>query len=887
MLVQFTSIFSGAYPTHIAVPFEQGKIHDLSYLYLEGVPIQPVVAALWPDGSVKWAHIYGLFEFKNYDLTISNTQQQYDGLTIIDGKIDTGIYHASFDQYGQLTIDRFVNLARSFMIDERQIQWQFEGTTECILKGPICAIYKLNGWYQSDEKRVAAFVKQTTYITFFYNSSYIKISHASTFADNMNDHSIFMLGYMFPKAEIIPLLIARDLGQKFPNFIDNEENVFCQWPGSTEISTFNETEPQEIYKFKYLSRGPLLTTRMPNEYLRAWDSNKDTTECKAEYARAANMQGLSLHNDLCLVLDRTNEINFYLNPIGIIQNVDSKVFGPINITNESNETDNLVTNGIHGCEKSYERFAAYGAFIFGNQFSDELLKENRPSLHHCWSNNHYQACSIMWLHTFRSCKYNIIRYARRITDYYASIGMIRYDEPEIRFHQLGAFYNCKGVLPWGSRAYGMDDNDIDADLIGHWPDPSSLLYSWLIDANYWHKDGYDLWTSNVKPYTEGSNRDVNTTLVHTLTLFEYTHNQALRTNIEGMINDLITSPLSIWEPTWLSRYYEYNPNNISFNNFVLRENEVQYENVYGIALNLLAYKISNDRKYVDKLLPIIPRMHRLIAFFGPLDLWNYYNIKPGPLTAGDLHFTYQWPRLAKVLEDENITVPTKWEEIGNYGGGACRWDAPWDCEARGTHIAIRIPEAGSFTVTIDATTVSSGDIQATSLKVQDPNEQLVLDIPQLLIGNKKIRPSTWRIDREVYEVTAAIPGIYTIIIGSNEIALCGKLTEFDEAQYLQARDKTGTNEEQIYFFKICQMFCKELAECELTFTTYGNKNPCSIDGKFYKPGQTITMRPPSQFNIHCEGDAYVKMIINSVEKYPLLIATTQQELLTFNDLLSY
>lgn len=922
MKVNISSPFAGKYPSHIVVPFAKGALTDANKVSLTPAQlIQPVIAATWPDGSIKWLHLYTELQ-PNIEYEVSMDVQtlpvvpdsKLKVLQLSDGdfQIENGQYVAFLDGItGGLTIEGVCEDAGSFLTDERIISWNCEGTVTLIEQGPVCAIFKIEGWYQTVEKRVAPFCKQVTYITFFNDSPLIKFSHATIFADNMNERSIFQLGYKFPSSVSERIkLTSRDLEQKFPNYIDG--NIFYVWPGFSDASQSNETDLIEIYKFRYLNTGPLITTRMPDNYLKAWLAQKDTTECKAEYARNGNMQGIAVHNEFALIIDGVDVdvTDYNLNPIGMVINLETEVFGKVAPVNndipEFLAVDKICKDMIRGCELSATRFRAFGMWIFGNSHHDELINEYRPSLHRVWSNNHYQQSSIFWLHAFRSGDYEILRWARRATEYYSSIGQVKYDQlagyydgnnvhrpdvPETKFHRPGAFYHCKGVLPWGGRDYGMDSNDVDADLIGHWIDPSSLLYSWVIDANLWSRDAYSLWDTNVRSrlYTSGTRRDVNTTLVHAITLYQHTHDDVLLANINGMIAGLISMPLvdqapgPIWEPTWLERYYEFNPNNVLFNQYVLTTLQTllpDYEGIWAISLACLAYRMTNNISYLTNLIPTIQRNLKVPAQFG--DSWQAYNFKPGPITGGDRHFCYQWPRLSKALQDAGIlTWPSEWPEPGNYANGQCRYDKQWDIDARGTHIMVNIPEGvPQFDLMIDATGASGADCQAAHLQVKDPLQNIALDVPRIPISNyvfnKQWRPTNWRVDRQEYVIqTNGLAGIWEVSLGANELALCAPLTEYHEAQYLQSLDKTGTSETQKYQFKICSLYLLKIVDnivmCK--FVARGKKTVSFLNGDWLMNMQLreTEITDYLKLDIYCEGDAFIELQIECEDRYPLLI----------------
>ena len=60
------------------------------------------------------------------------------------------------------------------------------------------------------------------------------------------------------------------------------------------------TRPEGVYKFQCFLTGRLLDSRLPNEYFSALDTQTDTSECKPQYARAANLEGVAIRNEFAL-----------------------------------------------------------------------------------------------------------------------------------------------------------------------------------------------------------------------------------------------------------------------------------------------------------------------------------------------------------------------------------------------------------------------------------------------------------------------------------------------------------------------------------------------------------------------------------------------------------
>ena len=797
MKIQCTSELHAPYQSHIVIPFAEGKIFSANLIArVDRKPVQPVIAATWPDGSIKWLHLYTEL-VKDIELEFIKEPIEYEPLQT----------NVTIDPVtGNISLADHFAEACSFLVDEQLQEWSFKGTVTLIESGPVVIIYKLDGF-------LGPFCRQVTYITI--SAHYIKFSHAVIFTENMNNYSVHQLGYNFNNGQNIRLT-SLDMEQKFPNHVDLEKQIFYQWPGISKHYNIYDTEPEHIYKFKYLYDGPLITTRMPNEYLAAWPG------C-ATAGRMANMQGIALHNDFAVMIDykyKGEEVMYQTNPIGIVVDTATKVFGSIVPFDKTDQIDLLVYNVLTGCDQSCQRFMDYGLFIFGNLHNDEYPNDHRPALENVWANLTHQNCSQAWQHVFRSATH--IKITRRITDYYASI---------CQNHITGEFYDDKGILPWGG----------NSSLLDTYTNPSGLLYSWLIDANYWHRDAYDLWNINVHRRLRdwGSDSDVNATLI---TLYEYTHDKTLIPYIENMG----TKPLA---------YYDYRDDNAQFNQRIL---DLSINNV-DIGINLIAFDITKDISFLAKLRQILPRVKRSIAFFSGIDLWNYYNFK-------DINFCYQWPRLKYALEVAGINAFTyTWDEPGNYANAVCKYDNMDDIANCATEIFV---EAEShLLITLD--TIGNAP---TSFTVFNPEEQIIFHIPRLKFANKRIRSSTWQVDREEYKL-AVTPGVYRLAIASNEIAVCGKLTDLPEVQRL--------NNEQSYLIKISQMYLLKLSSATLIFEAFGKSSPVMVGGKWMRPEQRLVYtlyENISQLNIHCEGDSYVRMTIDSTVKYPLLMGKSKEDL---------
>jgi hypothetical protein len=668
-------------------------------------------------------------------------------------------------------------------------------------------------------------------------------------------------------------LMTKDLWQKCPKEvkIGRDELTYYAWPKHGELSTpdATATRPEGVYKFQCFLTGRLLDSRLPGDYFSALEEQTDTRECKAEYARAANLEGVAIHNEFALALmppageqakgtDNTiaNLQRLYAeSPIARVSPTavaSSGVLGPVSASrSEFASVERAVRDGILGYARSIERYGDYGWAIYGNTHHEELMNPaaagvagGRPSLHRVWSNNHYQHVSTSWRLFALQGDAKLLDWARIATDNYASIGQVRYDGlrgrvdgegkhhpgPSRKFHLPGAFFHCKGFVPWGGRDFGMDSNDVDAALTGHWPDPSGLLFAWLFDANRWAKDGYDLWLANVKFPTGSARREINTTLVHAITAHEYQPKAETLAAIKGMARGLTSIPIveqrpgPIWEPTWLSRYYELLPDDAAFNRYIVESADAVgcgVEGIWSLALSATAYQITKDEKYLRQHAGTLARAVRQVFYdAAPDKRWDKYGFGPGP--GRDGHFVLQWHRFSAALKDAKIESLPPPDEPGNYlcGAGRCGFDI------------LIWKETAAATMTVDATALSGGDIHATSMKVLSPKGQAVLEVPRLPMSAampqvvRRTRESSWEVAREAYTIPAGEAGLYTLRLVSHQIGVFQPVTSLSECQVVKNSKLAGSPDPCFAWAKLTRGYLVPLArgKIELTFTAMGERD---------------------------------------------------------------
>ncbi len=673
------------------------------------------------------------------------------------------------------------------------------------------------------------------------------------------------------------VLLAKDFWQKFPKEVKlgSDELIYYAWPKHGELARLDPaaTRLDRIYKFECFLTGRLLDSRLPNDFFAALEAQTDSTECKAVFARSANLEGVSMHNEFALVVlppgGNATATARYLaslqqlyaaHPIatlGPAAVAASGVLGPVTSTGGTfSEVHQSVRDGMLGYARSIQRWGDYGWCLYGNAHSDELMNpaaagvpEGRPSLHRVWINNHYQHASAAWQLWALDGDPRMLEWARACTDNYASIAQVRYDAmrgryngrgehedcPDVMFHAVGGFWHCKGFVPWGGRDYGMLKDDLDAGLTGHWPDPSALLSAWLFDADRWALDGYELWLDKVKFPTGGTRREINETIVHAINAYEFRPKPEILAAIQGMARGLSSEPIveqhpgPLCDPTWLSRYHELAPEDRAFNKFLLESADtvgLRIAGTWTLALSATAYEMTKDEAYLRRHAGTLARCVRQVFHDPAADKrWDGYGFGP----TRDGKFLSQWHRFSYALQKAGIDALPAPDEPGHYFCGACRFNAPRDVADRGTGILIWSDTAPPE-LKLEACPLGRGGIQGTSLRVVSPKRKTILDIEQIGISSDKAprtavtRASSWEAVSETHTLPPGESGLYTVLLGSNRIGVFQPISSYPECQVLRLAPKN--REPTIYAATLSHGYLVPLtsARIRLAFTAAGTSD---------------------------------------------------------------
>lgn len=732
------------------------------------------------------------------------------------------------------------------------------------------------------------------------------------------------------------VLLTKDFWQKCPKEVklSPDELVYYAWPKHGELcgDDPDATRLEKIYKFQCFHRGNLLTSLLPKNYFDALKNQQDTTECRAEYAAAANMQGVSLRNEFALVIlpdaadaqaldARLGKLEqLYLQDpaarVSPAAMAASGAFGPVAAAGHGfDEFEDTAVRSVLGFAHSVVRYGDYGWAIYGNTHHAELMNPaaagvpgGRPSLHRVWNNNHYQHVSTAWQVWALNGDPRLLQWARTSTDNYASIGEMRYDKkwyqqppgksrrPSVKFHYPGAFYHCKGLVPWGGRDYGMPEatDDVDAHWTGHWTDPAALLLAWLLDADRWSKDGYDLWLSEVQLPTGGVAREANSTLVQEIQAYQYEPRPEFLESIRRRGSRLMAGPLinqrpgPLWAPDWLSRYHEMFPDDKAFEKFLLESADtmgINDEAFCTLALCASAYDITGDKKYLLQHAGTLDRIRRRL-FHDPAGRWEDYGNGPGPL--GDWQFARQWHRFARALVDAGITKLEPVHEDGSYLGSVTRFDNEADLAARATTVLFQKPDDAPMRLVLDGMGLSRSDVAATSLRLMSPARRSLWFVPRIPMSKGSTqwtrRPSTWNAGREIYKAEGP-PGLYTLLIGSDQSFFQG-ISPGPECQLVRNEQVPNWNEPVTHRCQITTGWLVPVTRSPITleFSATGTRNGSHVSveptggtrwERWLVAGNSDRLRldhaqAPWKLEVHGQRTSVTDIVVKSSVPVPLL-----------------
>lgn len=326
-------------------------------------------------------------------------------------------------------------------------------------------------------------------------------------------------------------LFAKDFWQKFPKEVElsGAGVIYHQWPthGRRTYTTTEELESTNIYNYGCFHQGKYLDLQLPIEYYETLlTSSEANAECLPRFALSSYADGLSLYNEFTIMFSPVSTDIDEQNLAKLIQDrpialpgsqwcCDSQVVGRIAPPDYTNfaQVEEFVENA-YAPFFSADVQDSYGQFNYGDGHHTWIPSQDRSSLHRTWHNNHYHSTQQGWQLFFRNQKRVLLDAVRIQTDHTASVDFMRWDEyrgyrtgqaetrkesvAEYQWHSLGSFYHCKGQVHWGAPGYGGPNFDTYAGQSGHFVDASGQIHAWLVDANRWSKDTYEIWYRGIR-----------------------------------------------------------------------------------------------------------------------------------------------------------------------------------------------------------------------------------------------------------------------------------------------------------------------------------------------------------------------------------------------------
>ncbi len=605
-----------SFPTHFTVPFASGVVTTGNF-YLQQVPsgsaVKTVVPAQceivgrWPDNSVKWMHVYANARWINgakcsYQLrwdnahnavagsvTASEDAQKYTintgAVTFTVPKAHPAIVCPGVVSSGyQLEVQ--LSGGSSFYAASGVPTWTVE------LSGTSAITLKATGLYIGNG---ATFAKYTARITARSNSPIVDLKMATTFTNDMRTRYVSYMGWHFP--DFTGEVLTRYLANKEPaNVVSAFGNTtFQQWPANLADTNAPEdyTDFNELWKLKWLKKGPYLNAVMPTGYKNSFTSatvTGDTTELKLQTVNNADMIGITFQTEFAINLGASSGSAYQdlweARPIGHRSPAlacATKAMGPIAAYGSTyTDSDSLAKQTLISNFNNEHRYNLTGWHVFGNSHHHEYPYRGRPDYHRIWSNNHYGVTRALWTNWFASADSGLLEHARKSTDNTSNIAQLRHtpaiDSGRCRYD--GTMYHCKSFVPWGFRASGelAYGNETDTAYCSHYVYADSLLLAFYMDANYWAKDGYEAWLNGIGKRTGSAGnvgfhwpitsygREVNTSMYQAMVAYEYNPGQSgVLAGISGMKDSLMdaypsggpytkgTQPGAMWESASLGK----------------------------------------------------------------------------------------------------------------------------------------------------------------------------------------------------------------------------------------------------------------------------------------------------------------------------------------------
>jgi len=524
-------VATATWPSHFSVPIESGSLSPnyamrLTAQYDDGEEIYQAAqfqpASYWPDGSVKWLHIYSDLEWSGgvspeykfrYGAGLAaNPSTSLSATSTSSGiRIDTGT-----TSFTILNNSPIINSGSYFMVDAAGNTYNPTGVVTSIeSSGRSQIVVKVSGNLSTSGG--SSLSKFVTYITANADSDIVKYQHSCIFTADMRQNFVAALGLRFNA--FTGQVLTRNFEKKLPFTVtpSGGNTTVWLWPsGRADTNTPSDWADNNAFRFAYLHKGSgsqsVLNVNMPTGYINTCSGLLSSNFYLLD-ALVADLYGLSMDMDFAINLGTSGtdkQTLFTHKPIGVRETLTSasaKAAENIGAHNEyyANFYDNLfnaaiskfVTNDL-AQDYGWTRYGGtYNSFVASGRLNDVVYSNIPGSYHRLSSNDHYNLAKLAYLQFLSSANTGCLNTARIICDHNRAVATIKHDNTS--YTSLSGRYigtQAHAYTVHGLGFNGVRETSFNAEhwaLQNHFVHPSRFIYSWLIDANPMMRDAYNAW----------------------------------------------------------------------------------------------------------------------------------------------------------------------------------------------------------------------------------------------------------------------------------------------------------------------------------------------------------------------------------------------------------
>jgi len=540
------------FPTHWSIPFAQGAVTGTPSFFLRerttslsehSVNAQFRPISRWPDGSIRWMHVYGNAKWEGgvpgtyklrwgYDFSAPSTSELVLSESATGYNVNTGPASFVIPKAYPGIVGEGIGGGGPFIVDNSGNRYAPTGTNIITIEESGTARFTLRMECDYSHAVHGTFAKYITRITAYRNSAIVNFDHATVFTADMRTRKIASMGVDF--SGNTHQILTRFLEEKEPAVISGGH--FYQWPmgladtntasdyeiynsGTYNSTTLHRFYNSEVWKCSWLRKGPYLDANVPSGYLSSFGSFAYTGAIAAgsegathSQALSGHMAGIANHYDFAVNLGTTVSALqnvYYHKPVGQVSLQwieDTQAPGQLAVFKNDDyaAVDDFVLRAISGIYNAYYRYDEKGWHLFGNNHHQEYPYSAKPDVYRGLKFNHYTDGQMLWQTYMASASTGILKWARANADFYTSLGQMKIELPSLgsayKAIPRGSYRHTYQFTPWG---LNTQDSLVyeDQARASHAADPGAQIYAWYLDENRWAKEGFDHWVTGMSTGT--------------------------------------------------------------------------------------------------------------------------------------------------------------------------------------------------------------------------------------------------------------------------------------------------------------------------------------------------------------------------------------------------